>query len=72
MSSPPDAIDMETVARFWGQAYTLSHRPDIWPGKPCRARRKDGHGTVSAATPAALLDAIKDDAAERPFTGGGA
>ena len=34
------------------------------------AHRKDGQGTIRAATPPLLLDAIKDDAGTRPFTSG--
>jgi hypothetical protein len=68
MNSATDAPELETIVRFWGHAYTFSHDPDADPGNPYAARRKDGQGTLRAATPALLLDAIKDDAAARPFT----
>jgi hypothetical protein len=68
VDSATDAPELETIIRFWGHAYTFSHDPAADPGKPYAAHRKDGKGTVRAATPALLLDAIKDDAAARPFT----
>jgi hypothetical protein len=70
MNSAPDVPELEAIARFWGHAYTFSHDPGTCPGKPYTARRKDGKGTIRAATLALLLDAIKDDAAARPFTTG--
>jgi hypothetical protein len=69
MTSTSDAPELEAIVRFWGHAYTFSHDPAQDPAKPYAARRKDGQGTIRAATPADLLDAIKDDAATRPFTG---
>jgi hypothetical protein len=40
-----------------------------FPDKPYAAHRTDGRGTTRAATPALLLDAIKDDDARtRPLT----
>jgi hypothetical protein len=71
VDSATDAPELETIIRFWGHAYTFSHDPDTHPGEPYAAHRKDGKGTLRAATPALLLDAIKDDAAARPFTTGG-
>ncbi|MGH3408049.1 MAG: hypothetical protein ACRDRJ_36945 [Streptosporangiaceae bacterium] len=68
MNSATGAPELEAITRFWGHAYTLSHDPGTCPGKPYAARRNDGKGTIRAATPAHLLDAIKDDAAARPFT----
>lgn len=68
MDSVTDAPELENIVRFWGHAYTFSHDPDADPGKPYTATRRDGQGTLRAATPALLLDAIKDDAAARPFT----
>jgi hypothetical protein len=62
------ATELEAIVRFWGHAYTFSHHPDTYPDEPYAASRKDGNGTSRAATPALLLDAIKDDAAARPFT----
>ena len=67
MDSATDAPELENIVRFWGHAYTFSHDPDADPGKPYAAARRDGQGTIRAATPALLLDAIKDDAAARPF-----
>jgi hypothetical protein len=63
-----DAPQLEALERFWGHAYTFSHDPGTCPGKPYAACRQDGTGTIRAASPALLLDAIKDDAAARPFT----
>ena len=57
----------EEIARFWGTAYTFSNDPGQFPDQPCAAHRIDGNGTVRAASAADLLDAIKDDAAARPF-----
>jgi hypothetical protein len=67
MNSATDAPELETIARFWGHAYTLSHDPGTHPAEPYAACRRDEQGTIRAATPALLLDAIKDDAATRPF-----
>jgi hypothetical protein len=68
MGSATSAPELQAIQRFWGHAYTLSHDPDGHPAQPHAAHRKDGQGTIRAATPALLLDAIKDDAAARPFT----
>lgn len=68
MSRATDASELEAIERFWGHAYTFSHDPGTCPGKPYAARRHDGKGTIRAANPALLLDAIKDDAAARPIT----
>jgi hypothetical protein len=76
MDSATDAPELQAIVRFWGHAYTFSHDPGTCPGtcpgKPYAARRRDGQGTIRAATPALLLDAIKDDAAARPLTTGDA
>jgi hypothetical protein len=64
--------EWDAIIKTWGHAYTFSHCPDVSPDKPYAARRKDGQGTVRAATPTLLLDAIKDDARVRPFTLGAA
>ena len=72
MTSATDAPELEAVVKFWGHAYTFSHDPGTCPGKPYAARRRDGQGTIRAATPALLLDAIKDDAGARPLTTGDA
>jgi hypothetical protein len=68
MTSPTDPTELEAIVRFWGHACTFSHDPDQHPDQPYSAHRKDGQGTIRAATPALLLDAIKDDANARPFT----
>lgn len=68
MTSATDAPELESIVKFWGHAYTFSKDAATCPDKPYAARRKDGQGTVRAATPALLLDAIKDDANARPFT----
>ena len=67
MNSATNAPELETIARFWGHAYTFSHDPARHPGEPYAAHRQDNRGTVRAATPVLLLDAIKDDVAARPF-----
>ncbi|MGD0606719.1 MAG: hypothetical protein ABSA53_24425 [Streptosporangiaceae bacterium] len=72
MDSATDAPGLEAIVRFWGHAYTFSHDTGTCPGNPYAARRRDGQGTIRAATPALLLDAIKDDAAARPLTTGDA
>ena len=72
MDSATDAPELEAVVKFWGHAYTFSHDPEEHPEKPYAARRRDGQGTIRAATPALLLDAIKDDAGARPLTTGDA
>jgi hypothetical protein len=62
-----DAQEWEQIVKVWGTAYTFSHDPNGYPGEPHAAQRNDGKGTIRAATLAQLLDAIKDDAAARPF-----
>jgi hypothetical protein len=69
MTNVTDAPELEAIERFWGHAYTFSQDPGTHPGKPYAACRKDGHGTIRAASPALLLDAIKDDAAAQPPKG---
>jgi hypothetical protein len=61
LNSAPETTELDNIARFWGHAYTLHHDPGDHPAEPYSADRKDGKGTVRAATPALLLDAIKDD-----------
>lgn len=68
MNSATNAPELDAIARFWGHAYTFSHDPDDHPGEPYAAHRKDGQRTVRAATPACLLDAIKDDQAPTGIT----
>jgi len=68
MSSATDAPDLEAIVRFWGHAYTFSHHPGEYPDKPYAAHPKRGEATLRAATPALLLDAIKDDQVARKGT----
>lgn len=66
-ADPEEARQWEAIVRCWHTVYTFSHDHDGHPDEPLAAHRMDGQGTLRAATPAALLDAIKDDAASRPF-----
>ena len=68
MNSATDATELGAIAQFWGHAYTFSHDSDTHPDQPFAAHRKDGNGTIRAATPALLLDAIMDDTRTRPST----
>jgi len=68
MTSATDAQQLEAIAKFWGHAYTFSYDHAGHPDEPHGAHRRDGKGTLRSATPALLLDAIKDDLAFRPFT----
>ena len=68
MTITPDAQEWEQIVKVWGTAYTFTHDPARHPAPPDAPPRKDGRGTLRAASPAQLLDAIKDDAAARPFT----
>ncbi len=61
MDSATDAPDLERIVRFWGHKYTFSHDPREHPDEPYAAHRKNGTGTLRAATPPLLLDAVKDD-----------
>jgi hypothetical protein len=61
MYSATDTPELEAVVRFWGHKYTFSHDPGNYPDMPYAAHRRDGTGTLRAATPSLLLDAIKDD-----------
>ena len=61
MSSATDAPELDAITEFWGHAYTFSHHPGEYPDKPYAAQPKRGAATLRAATPALLLDAIKDD-----------
>jgi hypothetical protein len=67
MTSTADDQEWEQIVKVWGTAYTFSRDPGQHPAEPHAARRNDGRGTLRAPTPARLLDAIKDDAAARPF-----
>ena len=66
-SDPQQTQAWKAIIRTWGHACTFSHDPETHPDQPYAARRNDGNGTLRAATPAHLPDAIKDDAASRPF-----
>jgi hypothetical protein len=68
MTSTADAQEWDQILKVWGTAYTFSHDPGQHPAEAYAAHRTDGKGTLRAPTPARLLDAIKDDAAARPFT----
>lgn len=70
MTSTTDDTELKAIIRFWGHNYTITHDPDTHPGKPYTAHRKDRQPAIRAATPALLLDAIKDDTTTRPFTEG--
>jgi hypothetical protein len=66
MTGPTSDPEWEQIVRYWGDSYALSRDPDDRPADPYAARRMDGTGaTIRAATPALLLDAVKDDAASR-------
>ena len=67
MTSTIDAQEWEPIVKVWGTAYAFSHDPGGHPCEPYAARRRDGKGTIRAASRARLLDAIKDDASARPF-----
>jgi hypothetical protein len=67
MTSAIDAQEWEPIVKVWGTAYTFSHDSGGHSCEPYAACRKDGMGSVRAASLAELLDAIKDDAAARPF-----
>ncbi|HEX3963080.1 MAG TPA: hypothetical protein VHZ03_41675 [Trebonia sp.] len=59
--------EWDEIVTTWGHAYTLVHDPDAPPDERYTARPLRADTTLRAATPAALLDAIKDDAAARAF-----
>jgi hypothetical protein len=62
MMSTTDAQELDAVIRYWGNAYTFSYNPRTHPDEPHAAQRRDGTSApLHAATPAKLLDAIKDD-----------
>jgi hypothetical protein len=63
--------EWDQIVRFWADAYVLSIDPCSDPGRPYAARRRGAADeSLRAATPAGLLDAIKDDAAARLSAGG--
>jgi len=57
----------QEIVRCWGGDYTFSVDAERFPDEPYAVRRKDGEGTLRAASPGELLDEVKDDAARRPF-----
>jgi hypothetical protein len=57
----------QEIVSCWDSDYTFSVDSDKFPGEPYAAQRKDGEGTLRAASPGELLDDVKDDAARRPF-----
>lgn len=59
--------EWDEIVTTWGHAYTLTNDPDAPPDERYTARPPGTDTTLTAATPAALLDAIKDDAAARAF-----
>jgi len=62
-----EASELETIIRFWRDVYTFSLDLAEFPEEPYAAHRIGRQRTIRAATPALLLDAIKDDnAATRP------
>ena len=68
MTRTTDAHELKAISEFWGYTYTFSYADASHPDKPHGAHRVDGNGTLRAATPALLLDAIKDDMALHPHT----
>jgi hypothetical protein len=60
--------EWDEIARTWGHAYTLRYDPLAPASKQYTAQPLGAGTTLRAETPAALLDAIKDDAAARAFT----
>jgi hypothetical protein len=60
--------EWDEIIRTWGHAYTLRHDPHAPANERCTAQPLGTDVTLRAEAPAALLDAIKDDAAARAFT----
>ena len=67
MTATAGTPSWEEIARTWGARFSFSYDPEEHPEEPHAATRKDGKGTVRAATHAELLDQIKDDLTNRPF-----
>jgi hypothetical protein len=59
--------EWDEIIRTWGHAYTLRNDPLAPANERYTARPLGTDATLRAETPAALLDAIKDDAAARAF-----
>jgi hypothetical protein len=55
----------DEIVKTWGHAYALSHDPAAPASERYTARPLGTDATLRAASPAGLLDAIKDDAARR-------
>jgi hypothetical protein len=60
VTSEDGTLGLEKAEQSWGDKYAFSHDPDDHD-QPYAARRRDGQVTLRAATPALLLDAVKDD-----------
>jgi hypothetical protein len=60
--------EWDEIVRTWGHAYILSQHPDADTSKRYAAQPVGTDTVLTAETPAALLDAIKDDAATRLLT----
>ena len=56
------------IIATWGHAYTFRHDPSAALGKQYTARPVGADDLLDAATPAKLLDAIKDHASARALT----
>jgi hypothetical protein len=62
MISTTDAQELDAIVGQWGNAYTFSYDPRTHSETPHTAQRRDGTSrTLRDASPASLLDAIKDD-----------
>jgi hypothetical protein len=58
----PDDDELDDLRWHWGRAYNIAHPAhDRWI-----ATRRDGQGTLRAADPEALREAIREDYAARP------
>jgi hypothetical protein len=67
MTATTGSHQWDEIIRTWGHAYTLRHDPLAPASEQYTARPLGTNATLRAETPAALLDAIKDDAAARAF-----
>jgi hypothetical protein len=56
-----EASELEAIIRFWRDTYSFSFDPARFPDQPYAAQRIGRQRTIRAASPALLLDAIKDD-----------
>jgi hypothetical protein len=69
LTSETSPLGMDQVTRVWGDKYSFSHDPDGHPEEPYAARWKGGEDVVRAATPALLLDEVKEHARLHLFEG---